>query len=107
MGATCEQLDASGTTVGVSDPIRIAGFYRFESRNSYLSSDCKNPSTWELGDPCRSVNEPDITYRLQNCSRLQNFDKYWSRKRIFACLSGNEFYTCDVRRLSLRLSCAL
>lgn len=97
MGATCEQLDASGTTVGVSDPIRIAGFYRFESRSSYLSSDCKNPSTWELGDPCRSVDEPDITYRLRNCSHLRNFDKYWNRKRIFACLSGNEFYTCDVR----------
>lgn len=96
LGATCEQLDSVGTPVGVSAPIRAAGYYLWGSRDSYLSAGCSSPSTWELGDPCRNVSEQNMTYRIQKCSKLENFDKYWSRKRIFACLSGKEYYPCDV-----------
>ncbi|TYZ67017.1 hypothetical protein PybrP1_011487, partial [[Pythium] brassicae (nom. inval.)] len=78
-----------------SAPIRAAGYYLWGGRDSYLSESCSKPSAWAPGDPCKDVDEQNITNRLFACSSKENFDKFWNRKRIYACLSGNEYYPCD------------
>jgi hypothetical protein len=96
IGASCLYTDIDGTEIGVGIPKRDSGYYLWSSQQSMVQNDCQDPSTWDPQDPCRQVNEPDLAYRIHRCSKLPDFDRYWSRKRIFACLSGLQFYTCDV-----------
>lgn len=85
-------------SVGVSAPIRAAGYYLWGGRDSYLSESCSDRSMWRPGDPCKEVDESNITTLISECAKKKkDFDKFWNRKRIYACLSGNEYYQCDVR----------
>lgn len=102
VGATCEQIDETGVVNGVSIPSRNKGYYLTDSQASFLSSDCLDQSKWAQDDPCRTIQEPNITYIISKCSKLPNFDQYWSRQRIFACISGKSYYACDVRTVSKR-----
>lgn len=99
LGATCEEPDANGVTLGVSTPARLDGYFLTESRESLLESSCSKPSTWAAGDPCRDIVADSLSERIYKCSSDKDFDSYWSRKRIFACISGMEYYGCDVSSL--------
>eukprot|EP00644_Phytophthora_capsici_P005992 jgi/Phyca11/539096/estExt2_Genewise1Plus.C_PHYCAscaffold_20965 len=96
-GAICEQKDHRGTTIGVVSPIRQQGYFVSKARSTYAASSCDDPMLWPDDDPCKAIKEDDLTSRIHECANasLEVFYKYWSRSRIYACLSGNEYYACD------------
>ncbi|KAK1948575.1 putative outer membrane protein pmp20 [Phytophthora citrophthora] len=96
-GATCEQKDLRETTIGVVSPLRQQGYFVSKARSTYAASNCDDPALWPKDDPCKAIQEDDLTSRIHECANasLEVFYKYWSRSRIYACLSGNEYYACD------------
>ncbi|EEY68021.1 uncharacterized protein PITG_18092 [Phytophthora infestans T30-4] len=96
-GATCEQKDQRGTTTGVVSPQRQQGYFVSKTRSTYAASSCDNPETWLDDDPCKSIGVANLTARIHQCASEEPdvFYKYWSRTRVYSCLSGNEYYACD------------
>ncbi|KAL3673998.1 hypothetical protein V7S43_001683 [Phytophthora oleae] len=105
-GATCEQKDQRGTTIGVISPRRQQGYFVSKSRSTYASSSCDDPTLWPDDDPCKAVKEDDLTSRIHECANasLEIFYKHWSRSRIYVCLSGNEYYACDTNAACVEAS---
>jgi hypothetical protein len=99
-GASCEQEDDRGTSIGVIAPLRQQGYFVTKTRSTVAASSCKDPSTWSDDDPCKAIDETNLTTLIHVCANEnpETFSTYWSRSRIFSCLSGNEYYTCDVSR---------
>ncbi|ETP13776.1 hypothetical protein F441_11168 [Phytophthora nicotianae CJ01A1] len=96
-GATCEQKDQRGTTTGVISPQRQQGYFVSKTRSTYAASSCDNPELWLDDDPCKSIDVPSLAARIHECAseKPDTFFKYWSRTRVYSCLSGNEYYACD------------
>ncbi|KAL4152596.1 hypothetical protein PRNP1_009524 [Phytophthora ramorum] len=96
-GATCEEKDGSGVSIGVVSPRRQQGYFVSSTRSSYAASSCEDPESWPSDDPCKSIDISNLTARIHKCAseKPDTFSTYWSRSRIYSCLSGNEYYTCD------------
>ncbi|KAH7481828.1 uncharacterized protein KRP23_5005 [Phytophthora ramorum] len=96
-GATCEEKDGSGVSIGVVSPRRQQGYFVSSTRSSYAASSCEDPESWPSDDPCKSIDISNLTARIHKCAseKPDAFSTYWSRSRIYSCLSGNEYYTCD------------
>ncbi|TMW60828.1 hypothetical protein Poli38472_000870 [Pythium oligandrum] len=111
LGATCEEKDLLGSMVGSSNPTLNNGYFVYDSRASVQENNCLDRSKWAADDPCRSIPMPpnspstlDLNYIIDTCARNTTkerkqalFDKYWPRKRIYACLSQLEVYQCDTQ----------
>lgn len=87
--------------LGTVSPRTEEGFYLFSAPASKHESSCLKPSQWKNEDPCKKIalGEPraNLSDVIYECSNLNDFDVYWTPDRLFSCLSGKSFYTCDVR----------
>ncbi|KAG6975833.1 hypothetical protein JG688_00001981 [Phytophthora aleatoria] len=92
--------DTIAEELGTVSPRTEEGFYLFSAPATKQKSSCNKPSQWKDEDPCKKLalgnptkNLSDVIYE---CSNLNDFNVYWSADRLFSCLSGKTFYTCDV-----------
>ncbi|KAG2864518.1 hypothetical protein PC113_g4493 [Phytophthora cactorum] len=104
-GAKCNMTvrratDTIAEELGTVSPRTEEGFYLFSAPATKQKSSCNKPSQWKNEDPCKKLalenprkNLSDVIYE---CSNLNDFNVYWSADRLFSCLSGKIFYTCDV-----------
>ncbi|KAG4059859.1 hypothetical protein PC123_g5228 [Phytophthora cactorum] len=105
-GATCEQKDQRGTTTGVISPQRQQGYFVSKTRSTYAASSCNDPESWVDDDPCKAIDVANLTARIHECASEEPdvFSKYWSRARVYSCLSGNEYYACDTNAACIAAS---
>ncbi|KAL4170016.1 hypothetical protein KRP22_010925 [Phytophthora ramorum] len=104
-GAKCNMTVRRATEtiaqeLGTISPRTQEGFYLFSAPASKEESSCFKPSQWKNDDPCKKVALETPTKSLSDviyeCSNYNNFNVYWDSERLFSCLSGKAFYTCDV-----------
>ncbi|KAE8910351.1 hypothetical protein PF003_g5036 [Phytophthora fragariae] len=76
------------------------GYYLFSAPASKRTTSCLKPTQWKKDDPCKplALENPaaNVSEVIYNCSNLNDFNVYWPAERLFSCLSGNSFYTCDI-----------
>lgn len=86
--------------VGTASPRTKEGYYLFAAPSSKYAKQC-DPDKWRSDNPCVPVAEEmpgaNVTDIINSCSILSGFKEYWTADRIFSCLSGMAFYTCEVR----------
>ncbi|RLN97675.1 hypothetical protein BBJ28_00002549 [Nothophytophthora sp. Chile5] len=108
-GAKCNETvrratETIGTELGTASPRTEGGFYLFSAPASKQHSSCQNPKQWKDLDPCKALALADPTADLAAviyaCSILNDFNVYWPADRLFSCLSGESFYTCDTEALT-------
>ncbi|POM59578.1 hypothetical protein PHPALM_31664, partial [Phytophthora palmivora] len=104
-GANCNMTvrratETMAVELGTTYPRTQEGYYLFSAPASKQESHCLKPSQWKNEDPCKKValrntstNLADVIYE---CSNLIDFNVYWPPDRLYSCLSGTTFYTCDV-----------
>ncbi|ETM37615.1 hypothetical protein L914_15837 [Phytophthora nicotianae] len=104
-GAKCNMNVRRGTDtiaeeLGTVSPRTEEGYYLFSAPATKQESSCNKPSLWKDEDPCKNLALENPTKNLSDmiyeCSNLNDFNVYWSADRLFSCLSGKSFYTCDV-----------
>ncbi|KAH7479024.1 uncharacterized protein KRP23_5823 [Phytophthora ramorum] len=104
-GAKCNMTVRRATEtiaqeLGTISPRTQEGFYLFSAPASKEESSCFKPSQWKNDDPCKKVALETPTKSLSDviyeCSNYNDFNVYWDSERLFSCLSGKAFYTCDV-----------
>ncbi|GMF21424.1 unnamed protein product [Phytophthora lilii] len=97
-GASCEQKDQDGITTGVIFPRRQQGYFLSKTRSTFNASSCADPESWASDDPCKTIEKVDLTARIHACATKypETFEHYWSHSRVYCCLSGQEYYSCDV-----------
>ncbi|KAE9052382.1 hypothetical protein PR001_g577 [Phytophthora rubi] len=89
-----------GEELGTVSPRTEEGYYLFSAPASKRTTSCLKPTQWKKDDPCKplALENPaaNVSEVIYNCSNLNDFNVYWPAERLFSCLSGNSFYTCDI-----------
>ncbi|KAJ0410569.1 hypothetical protein ATCC90586_006593 [Pythium insidiosum] len=85
---------------GTSSPRTSEGFYLFKAPSTRQTRFC-DPMQWRDTDPCKSVAEElppgtDVATIVQQCTLQPKFRDSWPANRVFSCLSGRSFYSCDI-----------
>jgi hypothetical protein len=93
--------ETKASEFGTSSPRTVQGYYLFAAPASQQIRSC-DPAQWRDADVCKAVAEKqpkgtNVTEIIQQCSMLgPRFVDSWPADRVFACLSNQSFYTCDV-----------
>ncbi|KAL4096349.1 hypothetical protein PRIC1_009709 [Phytophthora ramorum] len=95
MSTGCASLVKKGPTVWTVKNATCV--HRGQLARKRMVAGCEDPESWPSDDPCKSIDISNLTARIHKCAseKPAAFSTYWSRSRIYSCLSGNEYYTCD------------